>query len=54
MLWKTMMPYVALLHVERSTATGHLIFGLILGGYPAHLPRTEEMTEGAETRRTSG
>jgi hypothetical protein len=41
LLWKAMMPYVALLHVERSTAMGHLIYGVILGGYPAHLPKAE-------------
>ncbi len=39
LLWKSVMPLVALLHVERSTAFGHLIYGAILGGYPAHLPR---------------
>jgi hypothetical protein len=41
LLWKSLMPYVALLHVERSTAMGHLIYGMVLGGYPAHLPKAE-------------
>jgi len=40
LVWKSVMPYVALLHVERATAMGHLIYGVILGGYPAHLPKT--------------
>jgi hypothetical protein len=33
LLWKSMMPLVALLHVERTTAVGHLIYGAILGSY---------------------
>lgn len=45
LLWKSVMPYVALLHVERTTAMGHLIYGVILGGYPAHLPKAEVATE---------
>jgi hypothetical protein len=38
LLWKSVMPLVALLHVERSTAFGHLIYGAVLGTYPARLP----------------
>jgi hypothetical protein len=45
LLWKSVMPYVALLHVERSTAMGHLIYGMVLGGYPAHLPKAEAAAE---------
>jgi hypothetical protein len=41
-LWNSLMPLVALLHVERSTALGHLIYGALLGGYPARLPKPEE------------
>ena len=41
-LWKSMMPLVALLHVERSTVFGHMIYGAILGGYPSRLPKREE------------
>jgi hypothetical protein len=37
-IWRTVMPLVALLHVERSTVMGHLIYGTILGRYPAYLP----------------
>jgi hypothetical protein len=37
-LWRRVMPLVALLHVERSTVAGHLIYGTILGRYPAYLP----------------
>jgi hypothetical protein len=44
LLWKALMPYVALLHVERSTAIGHVIYGAVLGGYPAHLPKAEVRT----------
>jgi hypothetical protein len=41
-LWKSLIPLVALLHVERSTALGHLIYGALLGGYPARLRKPEE------------
>lgn len=41
-IWKSVMPLVALLHVERTTALGHLIYGVILAGYPARLPKQEE------------
>jgi hypothetical protein len=42
LLWKSMMPLVALLHVERATVFGHMIYGAILGGYPSRLPKREE------------
>jgi hypothetical protein len=38
LIWKSVLPLVALLHVERSTVMGHLIYGAILGRYPAYLP----------------
>jgi hypothetical protein len=41
LLWKSMMPLVALLHVERSTAFGHLIYGAVMGTYPGRLRRPE-------------
>jgi hypothetical protein len=36
-IWKSIMPLVALLHVERSTVLGHLVYGTILGRYPVYL-----------------
>ena len=39
LLWKSVIPLAALLHVERTTAFGHLIYGAVLGGYPSRLPR---------------
>lgn len=39
LLWRSMMPLVALLHVERATAFGHLLYGMVLGTYPARLPQ---------------
>jgi hypothetical protein len=33
-IWKSIMPLVALLHVERATVLGHLVYGTILGRYP--------------------
>ena len=35
-LWRSVMPLVALLHVEGTTALGHVIYGAVLGRYPAH------------------
>src|SRR5215831_13564305 len=40
-IWKSIMPLVALLHVERSTVLGHLVYGTILGRYPAYLDAPE-------------
>jgi len=41
LIWKSIMPLVALLHVERSTVLGHLVYGTILGRYPAYLDAPE-------------
>ena len=39
LLWKSFLPLVALLHSAQSTSFGHLIYGAVLGRYPAYLPR---------------
>ena len=39
LLWKSLLPLVALLHPERATVLGHLVYGTFLGRFPAHLPR---------------
>jgi hypothetical protein len=38
-MFKSAMPLVALLHVERPTVLGHLVYGTILGRYPLYLHR---------------
>jgi hypothetical protein len=38
-MYERVMPLVALLHAERPTAIGHLIYGLWLGRYPEYLRR---------------
>jgi hypothetical protein len=38
-MWERVMPLVALLHAERPTAVGHLIYGLWLGRFPEYLKR---------------
>jgi len=38
-LWKEVAPLIALLHVERSTVLGHLVYGTVLARYPIYLPR---------------
>jgi hypothetical protein len=38
-LWKAVSPLITLLHVERATILGHLLYGTLLGRYPAYLPR---------------
>lgn len=37
LIWKSVMPLVALLHVERTTAFGHMIYGVVLGGFRGRL-----------------
>ncbi|HEY2014327.1 MAG TPA: DUF6789 family protein [Bryobacteraceae bacterium] len=39
LLWKSMMPLVALLHSAQPTAVGHLIYGTLLGRYSVYLPQ---------------
>jgi hypothetical protein len=36
-IWKSILPLVALLHSSQSTAVGHLLYGSVLGRYPAYL-----------------
>jgi hypothetical protein len=36
-MWERVMPLVALLHAERPTAIGHVIYGLWLGRFPEYL-----------------
>jgi hypothetical protein len=39
LLWKSLLPLVALLHSAQSTSFGHLIYGAVLGRYPVYMPR---------------
>jgi len=39
LLWKSVMPLVALLHSAPPTALGHVIYGTVLGRYPVYLPK---------------
>jgi len=39
LLWKAVAPLVALLHVERATVLGHLVYGTLLGRYPVYLEK---------------
>ncbi len=50
LLFKTVMPLVALLHAERSTMLGHLVYGTFLGRYPVYLPRPQRTEQPAETQ----
>lgn len=36
-LWRSVMPLVALLHAERPTVVGHVIYGVLLGRFQRHL-----------------
>lgn len=39
LLWKGVLPLVALLHSAPPTALGHVIYGTVLGRYPVYLPK---------------
>jgi hypothetical protein len=39
LLWKSVLPLVALLHSAQTTSLGHLIYGAVLGRYPVYLPK---------------
>jgi hypothetical protein len=36
-LWRSVAPLIALLHVERATILGHLVYGTVLARYPLYL-----------------
>ena len=36
LIWKSLLPLVALLHSSESTLVGHLLFGAVLARYPAY------------------
>jgi len=37
LIWKAVAPLIALLHVERATVLGHLVYGTLLARYPVYL-----------------
>jgi hypothetical protein len=39
LIWKSVLPLVALLHSAQSTSLGHVIYGAVLGRYPVYMPR---------------
>ncbi|HUP04237.1 MAG TPA: DUF6789 family protein [Bryobacteraceae bacterium] len=39
MLWKYAAPLIPLLHAERPTVWGHMLYGAVLARYPRYLPR---------------
>jgi len=41
-IYEKALPLVALLHVERQTMLGHLLYGAFVGRYPAFLPKSPE------------
>jgi hypothetical protein len=52
-IWRRVMPLVALLHAERPTALGHLIYGTFLGRYPAYLGGSPSSPGGPEVQVSS-
>jgi hypothetical protein len=51
-IWRGLLPLVSLLHTERPTVIGHLVYGTLLGRYPEYLGRrtipTPEATQPIE------
>jgi hypothetical protein len=39
LIYEKVLPLVSLLHVERQTVLGHLIYGTFVGRFPAYLPK---------------
>jgi hypothetical protein len=38
-IWKSVSPLIPLLHAERPTILGHVIYGAVLARFPRYLPR---------------
>jgi hypothetical protein len=51
--FKMTMPLVALLHVERSTILGHLVYGTMLARYPIYMQRLLGSAEAAPVASTA-
>jgi hypothetical protein len=47
-IWKSVIPLVARLHVERATVLGHLLYGTVLARYPVYVERWEQPAAAAE------
>jgi hypothetical protein len=53
-MYRELAPVIALLHVEKTTAWGHAIYGLAMARYPAYLPKrgsVQTKASDAETQR---
>ncbi len=48
LLWRAVAPLIALLHVERATVLGHLVYGTLLARYPVYLPQPAQPAPPAE------
>ena len=44
LVWRIWSPLVPLLHAERPTVLGHLLFGVLLARYPLYLPQAAPPT----------
>jgi len=47
LIWRSVLPLVALLHSTQSTAVGHLLYGAVLGRYPAYFAERPAVSEEA-------
>jgi len=47
-IWKSVIPLLARLHVERATVLGHLLYGTVLARYPVYLERWDQPAVSAE------
>lgn len=47
LIWKVLSPLVPLLHAERATLLGHVIYGVVLARFPRYLPHPAAATEPA-------
>jgi len=53
MIWRSLSPLIPLLHAQRPTILGHMIYGAVLARYPRYVPRVD--TEpGAPIPETAG
>jgi hypothetical protein len=46
-LWKSLSPLIPLLHAERPTILGHVIYGAVVARFPHYLPRPEAVAPAA-------
>ncbi|HYW43429.1 MAG TPA: hypothetical protein VE959_11275 [Bryobacteraceae bacterium] len=54
LIWKSLAPLMVLLHSPQPAILGHLVYGTLMGQYPAHMPKPPAPAPMAEVAPVPG